>query len=238
LRGRGWPRPPAPGREARSCRSPRCRRGSAPWYCAVRTRGHRRARDPRAATTMHHARGQLLPQASRAQKATPPGRARSVGRFGDLPSQIVQPPLVLGARGSRTVPRSPCATGRGASAATSFGPATSGTRTSTRWRGGRGRQVELLRAPDGSFFLFGPRGTGKSRWLEEHFGGAAATFDLLDEGLLVDLLADPAAFGRSSSPFVARPSSSSADARRLRGCARRTASPSGPTRPRPPGSAR
>ncbi len=54
----------------------------------------------------------------------------------------------------------------------------------------------LLEPPRQSFFLFGPRGTGKSRWLEERFPNAAASFDLLDEALLVELLGDPAAFAR------------------------------------------
>jgi predicted AAA+ superfamily ATPase len=61
----------------------------------------------------------------------------------------------------------------------------------------------LLRPPRQSFFLFGPRGTGKSRWLEDRFGTAAATFDLLDEALLVELLADPAAFARKLDPLRA-----------------------------------
>ncbi len=61
----------------------------------------------------------------------------------------------------------------------------------------------LLAPPEQSFFLFGPRGTGKSRWLAERFGDAAATFDLLDEALLVELLADPAAFARKLEPLAA-----------------------------------
>ena len=54
----------------------------------------------------------------------------------------------------------------------------------------------MLEPPDRSFFLFGPRGTGKSRWLADRFPEAAASFDLLDESVLLDLLADPAAFAR------------------------------------------
>lgn len=54
----------------------------------------------------------------------------------------------------------------------------------------------LLTPPRDSFFLFGPRGTGKSRWLEERFATAQATFDLLDEALRLELLSDPAAFAR------------------------------------------
>jgi predicted AAA+ superfamily ATPase len=54
----------------------------------------------------------------------------------------------------------------------------------------------LLQPPRQSFFLFGPRGTGKSRWLATRFAGAAASFDLLDEALRVELLSEPAAFAR------------------------------------------
>jgi len=43
----------------------------------------------------------------------------------------------------------------------------------------------LLKPPRRSFFLFGPRGTGKSHWLAEQFPNAAASFDLLDEAVLV-----------------------------------------------------
>jgi uncharacterized protein len=37
----------------------------------------------------------------------------------------------------------------------------------------------LLKPPAQSFFLFGPRGTGKSTWLKEHFGTAPLRIDLL-----------------------------------------------------------
>ena len=54
--------------------------------------------------------------------------------------------------------------------------------------------TRLLTVPDRSFFLFGVRGVGKSTWgrmmLPE-----ATRFDLLDEALFTDLLADPALFG-------------------------------------------
>jgi uncharacterized protein len=56
--------------------------------------------------------------------------------------------------------------------------------------------ARLLEPPQQSFFLFGPRGTGKSRWLATRFAGAAASFDLLDEALRVELLSEPAAFAR------------------------------------------
>jgi len=64
----------------------------------------------------------------------------------------------------------------------------------------------LLEPPRQSFFLFGPRGTGKSHWLARRFAGAV-TFDLLDEALRLELLADPAAFahkldGRKAGDWV------------------------------------
>lgn len=48
----------------------------------------------------------------------------------------------------------------------------------------------VLRPPKESFFLLGPRGTGKSTWLRQLFP-KARRFDLLDEGLFQSLLADP-----------------------------------------------
>jgi predicted AAA+ superfamily ATPase len=61
----------------------------------------------------------------------------------------------------------------------------------------------LLEPPRQSFFLFGPRGTGKSRWLAQRFAGAALTVDLLDDELRLELLADPAAFARRLEPLRA-----------------------------------
>jgi len=55
--------------------------------------------------------------------------------------------------------------------------------------------ARLLSPPSGSFFLFGPRGTGKSTWLGQVFPGAP-TSDLLDEGLFHSLLSDPGLFAR------------------------------------------
>lgn len=55
--------------------------------------------------------------------------------------------------------------------------------------------ARLLEAPRGSFFLFGPRGAGKSTWLREAFPRAHRV-DLLDEGLYQSYLVDPAAFAR------------------------------------------
>ncbi len=51
----------------------------------------------------------------------------------------------------------------------------------------------ILEPPKGSFFLFGPRGSGKSTWAREHFRDARR-FDLLDERLYHEFLADPALF--------------------------------------------
>jgi uncharacterized protein len=53
----------------------------------------------------------------------------------------------------------------------------------------------LLAPPRGSFFLLGPRGTGKTTWLTQHFS-SAPRFDLLDEARYQRYLADPAAFQR------------------------------------------
>jgi len=53
--------------------------------------------------------------------------------------------------------------------------------------------TRVLEAPSRSFFLFGPRATGKSTWLGQHFA-AARSFDLLDSALRLRLLRDAAAF--------------------------------------------
>lgn len=50
-----------------------------------------------------------------------------------------------------------------------------------------------LKPPKQSFFLLGPRGTGKSTWVKTAFPDAFR-FDLLDEGLYQSLLADPSLF--------------------------------------------
>ena len=52
----------------------------------------------------------------------------------------------------------------------------------------------LLRAPRSSFFLFGPRGTGKSTWARRELPDATR-FDLLDERLYQSLLGEPGLFG-------------------------------------------
>ncbi|MGH9391697.1 MAG: ATP-binding protein, partial [Vicinamibacteria bacterium] len=51
----------------------------------------------------------------------------------------------------------------------------------------------LLTPPEQSFFLFGPRGSGKSTWANGAFPGAYR-FDLLDEGLYQELLSDASRF--------------------------------------------
>lgn len=48
-----------------------------------------------------------------------------------------------------------------------------------------------LRPPSGSFFLFGPRGTGKSTWIREHFA-RARIYDLLNTGESLRLSREPA----------------------------------------------
>ncbi len=48
----------------------------------------------------------------------------------------------------------------------------------------------LLRPPERSFFLFGPRGTGKSTWLRQVLPGALR-LDLLDSSLFLELSRDP-----------------------------------------------
>jgi len=47
----------------------------------------------------------------------------------------------------------------------------------------------ILEPPEASFFLFGPRGAGKTTWLKQRFHDALR-IDLLDEGLYQSLLAD------------------------------------------------
>jgi predicted AAA+ superfamily ATPase len=48
----------------------------------------------------------------------------------------------------------------------------------------------LLQIPNRSFFLFGPRGTGKSTWLQQSLP-EAFTLDLLDASLFLELSRDP-----------------------------------------------
>jgi predicted AAA+ superfamily ATPase len=56
----------------------------------------------------------------------------------------------------------------------------------------------ILLAPSQSFFLFGPRGTGKSTWLRETYP-ADATFNLLEEKRYQSYLRDPGLFARELS---------------------------------------
>lgn len=56
----------------------------------------------------------------------------------------------------------------------------------------------LTELPDQSFFLLGMRGVGKSTWIRQALP-EARRFDLLDEALFTDLLADPALFGQLAS---------------------------------------
>lgn len=52
-----------------------------------------------------------------------------------------------------------------------------------------------VRAPRSSFFLFGPRGTGKSTWVRDQFPGAPL-FDLLEAETYLELLASPSRLER------------------------------------------
>lgn len=63
------------------------------------------------------------------------------------------------------------------------------------------RCPRILESPDRSFFLFGPRGSGKSTWVGEHFPHALR-IDLLDERRFHELLADP---GSVADEFRALP---------------------------------
>ncbi len=51
----------------------------------------------------------------------------------------------------------------------------------------------ILKPPRRSFFLFGARGIGKSTWIRKTYPDAI-TFNLLDEGLYQELLANPSLF--------------------------------------------
>lgn len=55
------------------------------------------------------------------------------------------------------------------------------------------RYPRILKAPGQSFFLLGPRGSGKSTWVQTQFP-EARTFDLLDESLYQELLRDISLF--------------------------------------------
>ena len=59
----------------------------------------------------------------------------------------------------------------------------------------------LLQCPPQSFFLLGPRGTGKSTWLR-HVLPQAKVFNLLDESLFQACLADPGRFADELRPLA------------------------------------
>jgi predicted AAA+ superfamily ATPase len=48
-----------------------------------------------------------------------------------------------------------------------------------------------FQAPDTNFFLFGPRGCGKTTWYKDHFKEQAVVFDLLNADLFRELTARP-----------------------------------------------
>jgi predicted AAA+ superfamily ATPase len=64
----------------------------------------------------------------------------------------------------------------------------------------KGFYPRLLTPPKQSFFLFGPRGTGKSTWVRQTFPGIPR-IDLLDEALYQSYLADPAVFAQELRPL-------------------------------------
>jgi predicted AAA+ superfamily ATPase len=49
----------------------------------------------------------------------------------------------------------------------------------------------MFSQPKGSFFLFGPRGVGKTAWLRQHLEEEAVSFDLLDGEIYTAFLARP-----------------------------------------------
>jgi len=54
---------------------------------------------------------------------------------------------------------------------------------------------KIVAPQEGSFFLLGPRGTGKSSWVRTQFKGAAYV-DLLDADIYTDLLSSPKRLSR------------------------------------------
>ena len=54
--------------------------------------------------------------------------------------------------------------------------------------------IRLLKPPDRSFFLFGPRGVGKTTWLKSELP-EATYFDLLDASLFLELSQNPGHLG-------------------------------------------
>ena len=64
----------------------------------------------------------------------------------------------------------------------------------------------LLKVPDHSFFLFGPRGVGKTTWLKNVLPDASY-FDLLDSSLFLELSQNPdhGPAGKTDFPEQRRP---------------------------------
>lgn len=54
--------------------------------------------------------------------------------------------------------------------------------------------LRRLKKPTRSFFLLGPRATGKSTWLEANFSDSVVRIDLLRNDIYFPLMADPSAF--------------------------------------------
>jgi len=52
-------------------------------------------------------------------------------------------------------------------------------------------QSRFFQASQQSFFLFGPRGTGKSTWIKQHYGNNATIIDLLNPKVFRHFLAKP-----------------------------------------------
>ncbi len=59
----------------------------------------------------------------------------------------------------------------------------------------------IIACPKASFFLLGPRGTGKSTWLHTRFKKKAYFIDLLDESLYQDYLRDISLFSAELEPL-------------------------------------
>lgn len=61
----------------------------------------------------------------------------------------------------------------------------------------------VLKLPNHSFFLFGPRGTGKSTWLEDQVP-AALTIDLLETDRFLELSKNPSLLRQLAAPLKAK----------------------------------
>jgi predicted AAA+ superfamily ATPase len=51
--------------------------------------------------------------------------------------------------------------------------------------------TRLFQAPNTSFFLFGPRGCGKTTWYRNHYKSQSVVFDLLNAELFRELSSNP-----------------------------------------------